>query len=114
MINKIKENKKTIGIALVSFYIIYKFFNTLMLVLAGAIILVVGLFAKDPELKEQKVKKTKLEQLTIFSDEVLEPAIIKSKLKSVETKTVLDIEDTKSYNFDEVDKKIKKSKKAKA
>lgn len=120
MLNKIKENKKRIGFislitlcVLVSFYIIYKLSSSLMLVITGAIILLIGSFIKDPEKMEQKKELNKLEQLTIFSEEVLEPAIIKPK-RTRKKATVINLEDTNSYKFDEVDKKIKKSKKVKA
>ena len=121
MLNKIKENKKSIKFVLlialcvlVSFYIIYKLSNSLFMVITGAIILLIGSFIKDPEIKETKEELSNLEQLTIFSNEVLEPVIVKPKKRKKKVETVIDIENTNSYKFDEVDKKIKKSKKVKA
>ena len=56
MMNKIKENKKAIKIALitaicilVSFYIIYKLSSSIFLVITGTIILLIGSLVKDPE-----------------------------------------------------------------
>ena len=130
MINKIKENKKIIKIALltalcilVSFYIIYKLSSSLFMVITGTIILLVGFLVKDPENAENSEETNKYNQLTIFSDEVLEPVIIdKPKEKVVATvkrtrkksNNVIDLENTNPYKFDEIDKKIKKSKKVKA
>ena len=67
-------------------------------------------------------------QLSLFSDEILEPSISLSEVKKeIEKKSivveekeidnnmnVIDIENTNSYKFDKLDKKIKKSKKVKA
>jgi hypothetical protein len=138
MINKIKENKKLIEriaiisvIVLISFYIIYKLSSSLFMVITGSIILLIGALVKDPELSNAENKEySKLEQLTIFSDEVLEPSIALSDVKKeIEKQSslvvekeieldknmqVIDIENTNSYKFDELDKKIKKSKKVKA
>lgn len=129
MLKMLKENKKTVKMValvsiciLVSFYIIYKLSSSIFMVITGSIILLIGLFVKDPEVAEIKdAKKTKLEQLTIFSEEVLEPSILKNdkvlaieEEQDVKEKTVIDIENTNSYKFDEIDKKISKSKKAKA
>ena len=132
-----KNIGKTIGIVLlitlcilISFYIIYKLSNSLLMVIIGALILLIGSLVKDPELSNiEEEKESKLEQLTAFSEEVLEPSIVEEK-KSIKKEknitattvkknkkknnTVLDIENTNSYKFDEVDKKIKKSKKVKA
>ena len=129
MLKMLKENKKTVKMValvsiciLVSFYIIYKLSSSIFMVITGSIILLIGLFVKDPEVAEIKdAKKTKLEQLTIFSEEVLEPSILKNdkvlateEEQDVKEKTVIDIENTNSYKFDEIDKKISKSKKVKA
>ena len=137
MINKLKNKRKikmilVISICiLISFYIIYKLSSSLFMVITGAIILLIGSFVKDPELSDVKEEKTsKLEQLTIFSEEVLDPVIALSEtnekkkeeiiVKTVEKKSrkknknIIDIENTNSYKFDELDKKIKKSKKVKA
>lgn len=117
------------AIALVSFYVVYTLSNSIFMVVTGAIILLIGSFIKDPEKIEEENKVSKLEQLTIFSEEVLEPSIIKAENKKeavvvptvIETKkrtrkskTVIDIENTNSYKFDEIDKKIKKTKNVKA
>lgn len=125
-----KNNKKLIKMIIIttlcilaSFYIIYKLSSSIFMVVSGAIILLIGLFVKDPEISKVKEETNNLEQLTIFSNEVLEPAIInhKEKVVAVEKKrkkkasTVIDIENTNSYKFDEIDKKIRtKSKKVKA
>lgn len=114
---------------LVSFFIIYKLSSSLFMVITGLIILLVGAFIKDPELSESKEEPSKLEQLSIFSKEVLEPAILlkenktnkekvvvatKNTRKKNKNKNIIDIENTNSYKFDELDKKIKKSKRVKA
>lgn len=128
--NKIKENKKAIKIALitaicilVSFYIIYKLSSSIFLVITGTIILLIGSLVKDPEKLENKEDLNKLTQLTIFSDEVLEPAIIDKPKEEVvkavkktrkKSNNVIDLENTNPYKFDEIDKQIKKSKKVKA
>lgn len=128
--NKIKENKKTIKIALitaicilVSFYIIYKLSSSIFLVITGTIILLIGSLVKDPEKLENKEDLNKLTQLTIFSDEVLEPAIIDKPKEEVvkavkktrkKSNNVIDLENTNPYKFDEIDKQIKKSEKVKA
>ena len=129
MLKMIKENKKTVKMILltsicilVSFYIIYKLSSSIFMVVTGSIILLIGLFVKDPEVSKIKdSKKTKLEQLTIFSQEVLEPSIIKPKEvvaieeeKEIKDKTVIDIENTNSYKFEKINKKMSKSKKVKA
>ena len=130
MMNKIKENKKAIKIALitaicilVSFYIIYKLSSSIFLVITGTIILLIGSLVKDPEKLENKEELNKLTQLTIFSDEVLEPAIIDKPKEEVvkavkktrkKSNNVIDLENTNPYKFDEIDKQIKKSKKVKA
>lgn len=130
MMNKIKENKKAIKIALitaicilVSFYIIYKLSSSIFLVITGTIILLIGSLVKDPEKLENKEDLNKLTQLTIFSDEVLEPAIIEKPKEEVvkavkktrkKSNNVIDLENTNPYKFDEIDKQIKKSKKVKA
>lgn len=136
MMDKIKNNKKLIKIIsiiticiLISFYIIYKLSSSLFMVITGSIILLIGSFIKDPELQDIKEEKTsRIEQLTIFSKEVLEPSIALSEVKREMEKKVLasqseeenknvqviDIENTNSYKFDEIDKKIKKSRKVKA
>lgn len=130
MMNKIKENKKAIKIALitaicilVSFYIIYKLSSSIFLVITGTIILLIGSLVKDPEKLENKEDLNKLTQLTIFSDEVLEPAIIDKPKEEVvkavkktrkKSNNVIDLENTNPYKFDEIDKQIKKSKKVKA
>lgn len=130
MMNKIKENKKAIKIALitaicilVSFYIIYKLSSSIFLVITGTIILLIGSLVKDPEKLENKEDLNKLTQLTIFSDEVLEPTIIDKPKEEVvkavkktrkKSNNVIDLENTNPYKFDEIDKQIKKSKKVKA
>ena len=106
MINKIKENKNIIerillisAIVLISFYIIYKLSNSLFMVITGSIILLIGSFVKDPEIKESKKAYTKLEQLTIFSEEVLEPSIIRaSNNKKSEVVTIKTKKEKKSTN----------------
>ena len=138
MINKLKENKKLVEmiavislIVMVSFYIIYKLSSSIFLVITGSIILLIGFLIKDPETSLDKEEEpiSNYVQLTIFSDEVLEPTIaledVKKELekKSLivenneienKNKQVIDLENTNSYRFDELDKKIKKSKKVKA
>ena len=116
------------ALVLLSFYIIYILSSSLFLIITGLLILLAGSFIKDPEVSEEKeMKYSKLEQLTIFSKEVLEPSIIlaetkknnevltiKETKKNNKNKQIIDIENTNSYKFDELDKKIKKSKKVKA
>ena len=135
MIKKIKENKKMVKrvllialCILVSFYIIYKLSSSIFMVVTGSIILLIGAFVKDPEIANVKEETSKEEELTAFQEEVLEPVIAltetknkkKARVAAVEkkprkkNKTVIDIENTNSYKFDEIDKKIKKSKKVKA
>ena len=136
MIKKIKENKKMVEmivvisiLVLLSFYIIYKLSSSIFLVITGAIILLIGSLVKDPEIAEVKEEEnSKLVQLSLFSDEILEPSISLSEVKKeIEKKSivveekeidnnmnVIDIENTNSYKFDKLDKKIKKSKKVKA
>ena len=138
MINKLKENKKLVEmitvislIVMVSFYIRYKLSSSIFLVITGSIILLIGFLIKDPETSLDKEEEpiSNYVQLTIFSDEVLEPTIaledVKKELekKSLivenneienKNKQVIDLENTNSYRFDELDKKIKKSKKVKA
>ena len=134
MIKKIKENKKMIKrvllislCVLVSFFIIYKLSSSVFMVITGSIILLIGAFVKDPELSLEKEETTRVEKLSSFAEEVLEPAIALEEKKSKKEKlvvatkqtrkrnnNVIDIENTNSYKFDELDKKIKKSKKLKA
>lgn len=129
MIEMIKNNKKEIKIgllitfcSLIAFYIVYKLESTLFVIVAGAIMLLVGVIVKDPEKNSEESNKEKYTQLTIFSEEVLAPVEIKkttkktkavaSKKKSTKkTDTVIKIEDTK---IEEVEKTIKKSEKVKA
>ena len=134
MLEKIKQNKKNIGIALltilcilISFYIIYKLSSALLLVITGVFLLVIGSFIKDPEQLENKEAVDNVTQLSIFSEEVLEPIIIENekpkkrkkkeeiiivekKERKKKNKEVLDIENTDSYKLDNVP--IKKTKKA--
>lgn len=135
MLEKIKQNKKSILIALLvfiaiafSFFIIYKLSNALLLVIAGVLLLIVGSFIKDPEKLEVEEKMDNATQLSIFSEEVLEPIILEEEKKEIinedeeiilvnkkrnkrrKRKEILDIENTNSYNFDNVS--MKKAKKA--
>lgn len=135
MLEKIKQNKKNFLIALlvlfgiaVSFYIIYKLSNAFLLVLAGVLLIIIGSFIKDPENLEEKEEPENATQLSLFSEEVLEPIILeeekkervireeeiiilgKKKNKKRKNKEILDIENTNSYKFDKVS--MKKAKKA--
>ena len=135
MLEKIKQNKKSILIALLvfiaiafSFFIIYKISNALLLVIAGVLLLIIGSFIKDPEKLEVEEKMDNATQLSIFSEEVLEPIILEEEKKEIinedeeiilvnkkrnkrrKRKEILDIENTNSYNFDNVS--MKKAKKA--
>ena len=135
MLEKIKQNKKSILIALLvfiaiafSFFIIYKISNALLLVIVGVLLLIIGSFIKDPEKLEVEEKMDNATQLSIFSEEVLEPIILEEEKKEIinedeeiilvnkkrnkrrKRKEILDIENTNSYNFDNVS--MKKAKKA--
>ena len=134
MIKKIKENKKAICISLLtlvgimlSFFIIYKLSSSLFLIITGSIILLIASFIKDPEIKEVKNDElNNLNYLEIFSEGVLEPAIlencesIKEKHKKVaranskkKRSNTINIDNTASYKFDINHKKVKKTKKIK-
>lgn len=129
MIEMIKNNKKEIKIgllitfcSLITFYIVYKLESTLFVIVAGAIMLLIGVIVKDPEKSSEESNKEEYTQLTIFSEEVLAPVEIKKNTKKTKavaskkkttkkTDTVIKIEDTK---IEEVEKTIKKSEKVKA
>ena len=135
MLEKIKQNKKNILIALLvfiaiafSFFIIYKLSNALILVIIGVLLLIIGSFIKKPKKIEEKEKIDNVTQLSLFSEEVLEPIILEGdnkeeviedeeiiiisnkKNRKRKNKEILDIENTNSYKFDKVS--MKKAKKA--
>ena len=68
-----------------SLYIIYKLSNSIFTVLVGFAFITIGLKSKDPEEEVGKVNNH-VEQLTIFSEEVLEPSVIKEVKKKVSKK----------------------------
>jgi len=135
MLKKIKQNKKNILIAsvvlilvIISFYLIYKLSNAFLLVIIGVLLLIIGSFIKDPESIEENEEIDNATQLSIFSEEVLEPIILEDtieekvvhedeiiiidnkKTKKRKNSEILDIENTNSYKFDNVS--MKKTKKA--
>ena len=88
MLNKIKENEKLLELimtivfgVIATFYVIYKLSSSVFMVIAGLLIISFGYFMKDPSVKEDN--KQRVEQLTIFSEEVLEPNIIAKNNKKV-------------------------------
>ena len=92
MLNKLKLNEKNVELimaivfgVIASLYIIYKISSSIFTVLVGFAILSYGLKIKDPEVNDAK-EKNHVEQLTIFSEEVLEPSIIKEVKKKVSKK----------------------------
>ena len=92
MLNKLKKKKKNVELIMAivfgvisSLYIIYKLSSSIFTVLVGFAILSYGLKIKDPEVNDVK-EKNHVEQLTIFSEEVLEPSIIKEVKKKVSKK----------------------------
>lgn len=88
MLNKFKLNEKNIELIMTivfgtigSLYVIYKISSSIFTVLIGFAILSFGLKMKDPEMGDNK-QENHVEQLTIFSEEVLEPsAIVNNKIK---------------------------------
>ena len=67
------------------FICIFTLSSSIFTVLVGFAILSYGLKIKDPEVNDAK-EKNHVEQLTIFSEEVLEPSIIKEVKKKVSKK----------------------------
>ena len=92
MLNKLKSNEKLLELimtivfgVIASFYIVYKLSNSIFMVIVGLIILTFGYFMKDPEVKKEEKS---IEQLTIFSEEVLAPSVIINKEKIKKSKRV--------------------------